>query len=133
MSKDLQKRLTDKCIQIYERKRKTSSVRKFLERLNVDPDLSFQVLDEDFVVESRRCYFPDMTMDSLLEELLLLYRSKKNSHSGVSAVWWRIDNEIPLSFNEYSELTVALTKKINEELNQPSDDDWSNLDNELLK
>lgn len=133
MSKDLQKRLTAKCIQIYERKRKTSSVRRFLDRLNVDPDLSFQVLDEDFVVEARRRYFPDMTMDSLLEELLLLYRSKKNSHSGVSAVWRRIDNEIPLSFNEYSDLTVALTKKINEELNPPSDADWDNLDDELLK
>lgn len=133
MSDDLRKRLTAKCIQIYERKRRMRPVQRFLDRLNIENNLRFQVLDEDFVREARQKYFPAMTMDSLQEDLLLLYRSKRTPFNGISAIWWRIDNEVPLSCDEYCDLTAELTKKLSEEPNPPSNTDWDYLDEELMK
>ena len=108
-------------------------VQRFMDRLDIDSELRYQVMDEDFVQTARSKFFPEMTLDSLIEDLLAIYRSENNPLSGVCAVWSRIDNEVPLSTEEYMDLTEVLTTRIDEEPNPPSQADWDNLDEVLMK
>jgi hypothetical protein len=70
MSADREQKIIDKCLRCYGRKRSLLRVEKFLNRINKSSGLHF----EEVWPRIRRQFFPDLTVDRLLEYALNCYR-----------------------------------------------------------
>jgi len=132
MTTELHNKLFAKCARIYDRKRSLWPVYRYLERLNLEGTLQGDFWDY-FKPEIRRRYFPNMTVDSLLEESLALYRSKLYPSSALYTIWDNIDSKIPLIDDEYTEFVERFDELLKAEPNPPSKEDWDDLNDHLGK
>lgn len=133
MTTELRNKLFAKCLKIYERKRSLLPVHRYLNRLNLEGSLQGDFWCDYFKPEIRKRYFPNMTLDSLLEESFALYRSSRYPSSALIKIWGKIDWEIPFINEEYYEFVEQIENMLKNEPNPPSKADWDELDEFLRK
>ena len=73
-------------------------------------------------------YFPAMTLDSLLDEMLAFYRSSSRPVLALIDIWEMLDWKIPFINNEYEEFLERFEALLENEPNPPSRADWDYLD-----
>jgi len=108
MTTELRNKLFAKCVKLYERKKSLWPAYQYLDRLNLEGTLQSEVWSEHFIPEIRKRYFPNFTVDSLLEESLALYRSSHCQSSALIKIWGKLDWEIPFINDEYSEFVERI-------------------------
>jgi hypothetical protein len=74
-----------------------------------------------------------MTVNSLLDESLVFYRSAPSPSSALINIWERLDWKIPFSTEEYEEFVDRFEKLLENESNPPTKKDWEELDEWLGK
>jgi len=132
MTTELRNKLFIKCVKIYVRKKSLWPVYLYLNRLTLEGTLRGDFWDF-FKLEIRKQYFPDLTVDSLLEESLALYRSNPCPSAVLYTIWDNIDWKIPLIDDEYQEFIECFEELLKKEPNPPSKEDWDDLEEHLMK
>ena len=131
MSTEFRDKLVTKCLKIYERERSLKPIDKFLCRLNLQGSLQGEIWEESIVPEIRKLYFPDMTLDSLLDKMVALYGSYTRPVSALLDIWAIIDWKIPFVGDEFSEFVERFETLLKNVPNPPTREDWDDL-NEFL-
>ena len=137
MNTDPKNRLLAKCLEIYERKRWLYPVHQFLQRLGsverfnglFDGDF----WDESLIPEIKKRYFPDETIDSILEKSMVLYRSNPDRALAIQLVWQEFEWKYPFDSETYSDFVERLDDLLAKESDPPTRADWEYLDECLMK
>lgn len=128
---ELRDRLVTKCLKIYERKRSLKPLDKFLCRLELPGSMQGEVWEQRIVPEIRKLYFSDMTVDSMLDEMVALYGTYPRPNLALLKIWEIIDWKIPFINDEFSEFVERFEILLKDVPNPPSKEDWDYL-NECL-
>lgn len=134
-------RIADKCIQLFTRRIEMrrgapqKTVCKFLDRLFPDNSGLSQSIFEDRVIPIvREHHYKGMALEEFVENALIRYRSSKYSRfSALTDIWSWLDNELPLTMDEYSQFVEMLESALEREPNPPTKDDWEDLNEWLMK
>jgi len=89
----------------------------------------YSVSEEILVPKMKAAHFSGMTLQDFLKIGVGIYESKQS----LDAVWDWLENDIPLSIDEYSELLDLLISEINKLPNPPTQLDWDLLEESLMK
>jgi len=137
MNVDQKNRLMAKCLEIYQRKEWLLPVHQFLERLEsrdgFDVNLSTAFWEESLIPEIKKRYFADVTIDSLLESSITLYRSYPDRALALELVWKDIEWKYPFDSENYTDFVDRLDELLEKESNPPTKSDWDNLDESIMK
>jgi len=137
MNTEPKNRLLAKCLEVYERKKWLYPVHQFLERLekveHFDAKLPPDFWDGSLIPEIKKRYFPDVTIDSILETSIGLYRSAPDRALALQLVWQKIEWKYPFDSETYSDFVERLDDLLAKEPNPPTRADWEYLDECLMK
>lgn len=137
MNVEQKNRLMAKCLEIYERKKWLLPVHQFLERLDsragFEVNLSTAFWEESLIPEIKQRYFADLTIDSLLEKSIALYRSNSDQALALALVWQEIEWKYPFDSETYEDFVERLDQLLANEPNPPRESDWDYLDESLMK
>lgn len=137
MNIDSGSHLLKKCLEIYERKKWLYPVHQFLERLGSIEDLAGTLppdfWEESLIPEIRKRYFPEVSIDSLLETSMTLYRSTPDRSLALALVWQEFEWKYPFELETYSDFIERLDNRLANEPNPPTRVDWEYLDECLIK
>ena len=137
MNPEQSHRLIVKCLEIYQRKKSLISVHQFLERLETrngfDENLSTHFWEESLIPKIKNHYFADVTIDTLLESSLALYRSYSDKGLALELVWQEIEWNYPFDSDTYGEFVDRLDKLLENEAHPPDQLDWDHLEESIMK
>lgn len=137
MNVEQSNRLMAKCLEIYERKKWLLPVHQFLERLEsrdgFEIYLSTAFWEESLIPEIKKRYFADVTIDSLLENSIALYRSYPDRSLALELVWKEIEWKYPFDQETYTDFVDRLDALLENESNPPTNSDWDHLDESIMK
>lgn len=137
MNAEQHNRLLEKCFEIYARKRSLLPVYQFLERLEsrdgFEANLSTKFWEESLTPEIKNRFFADETIDSLLEKMLVLYRSISDSSDALTRIWQEVEWKFPFDSETYDEFVTRLERLLADESSSPSESNWKDLDESLMK
>ena len=137
MNVEQSNRLMAKCLEIYQRKKCLLPVHQFLERLEsrdgFEVNLSTAFWEESLIPEIKKRYFADVTIDSLLENSIALYRSYSDRALALELVWKAIEWKYPFDQETYTEFVDRLDELLEKESNPPTESDWDNLEESIMK
>lgn len=126
----------EKCMVIFSKKTQAGkggarkAADKALERIFKNDLGTFLLVSEEILVpKMKAAHFSGMTLQDFLKIGIEIYASKQS----LDAVWDWLDNDIPLSIDEYSALADLLTSEINKLPNPPTQLDWDLLEESLMK
>ena len=128
----LRKQMVNTCLKRYEQEKSLWSVYQFICEISLEGAYYEDCFDY-LIPEIRKRYFPDMTIDSLLEESLAMYRSEPVSFIALIKIWRKIYRETPLADGEYQDFVLRFEELLKNEPNRPSQDDWSYLSKLMMK
>lgn len=137
MSPEQSNRLIVKCLEIYQRKNSLLPIHQFLERLETrngfKENLSTAFWEESLIPEIKKHYFADVTIDTLLESSLSLYRSYSDKGLALELVWQEIEWNYPFDSDTYGEFVDRLDKLLENEAHPPTQLDWNHLEESIMK
>lgn len=137
MNAEQSNRLIAKCLEIYERRKWLLPVHQFLERLesrdHFDVNLSTAFWEELIIPEIKKRYFADVTIESILENSIALYRSYPDRALALELVWKEIDWKYPFDQETYTEFVDRLDVLLALEANPPTKSDWNHLEESIMK
>lgn len=145
MSDELEKKIIDKCLRCYARKRSLLRVEEFLNRVLdlriIDsPALHYELHFEKAWPAIRQQFFPDLTVDRLLEYALNCYRgcpeagycpprtwvtppSPLKGGEAMAYIHFLVREETPLSGEEFEEFHERFEEMLKKEPNPPTQQD----------
>ncbi len=137
MNVEQSNRLMAKCLDIYERKKWLLPVHQFLERLEsrdgFEVNLSTAFWEESLIPEIKNRYFADVTIDSLLENSIALYRSNPDRALALALIWQEVEWKYPFDSETYEDFVERLDQLLANETNPPAESDWDYLEEHLMK
>ena len=137
MENESHKRLLDKCLQIYERQKWLYPVNQFLERLQsierFEDLFTGDFWEDSLIPEIKNRYFPDESIDSLLEKSITRYRSTPDRSLALTLIWQEIEWKYPFTSDSYSEFEDRLDELLAKEPNPPTRADWDEFNEDIMK
>lgn len=137
MENESHERLLAKCLQIYERQRWLYPVNQFLDRLQsmerFEGLFTADFWEDTLIPEVKNQYFPDESIDSLLEQSIARYRSTPDRALALSLIWQEIEWKYPFTSESYSEFVDRLDDLLAKEPNPPTRADWEDLNESIMK
>lgn len=110
---------------------------QYLERLEskdgFEPDLSTRFWEESLIPKIKQHYFQGVTIDSLLEKSIALYRSNSDRTLALALVWQEVEWKFPFDSETYGGFVERLEQLLKNEPNPPTESDWEYLDDHLMK
>ena len=127
------KRITDKCLKIYDRKRTIYAVNKYLERL-LPNDIALQsiIMVNHVIPVIRKKYFINLTIETFINESIQEYGKSRDPAIALTTIWDRLD-ELPFTPDEYTKIVDLIDEALSKEPNPPSKEDWEELNEWLMK
>lgn len=118
------------CLKIYKRKLSLKPISKFLGRVDcVDPEFWDSIL----IPEIKRRYFPDMTIEMLIKKSMELYRATPDRALALQLIWEKTEWVYPFNIESFEEFIDGLVEQLENDPNPPTQSDWDELDECLLK
>ncbi len=127
------KRIIDKCLQIYDRKRTIYAVNEYLSRL-LPNDIALQsiIIIDHIIPEIRKKYFKNLTIETFINESIQEYRKSSDPAIALTTIWDRLD-ELPFTSDEYTKIVDLIDEALSKEPNPPTKEDWEELEEWLIK
>ena len=127
------KRITDKCLKIYDRKRTIYAVNKYLERL-LPNDIALQsiIIVNHVIPVIRKKYFINLTIETFINESIQEYGKSRDPAIALITIWDRLD-ELPFTPDEYTKIVDLIDEAFPKEPNPPTKEDWEELNEWLMK
>lgn len=127
--KNRTKRITDKCLKIYGRKKFIWYIYWYLEKLLPhDTSLQCAIWEKHVLPVVRELYFKDLTIETFLQKIIQDYRNGRD----VISIWTEID-ETPFTPDEYTKIVDLIDEALSKEPNPPTKEDWEELEEWLIK
>jgi hypothetical protein len=137
LSPEQSKRLLSKCCKIYERENSLHPVYRFLSRLELwtgcEENLAHTYYDDILIPEIKQRYFRDVTLETLLDKGLTIYRSTPDRSLALEKIWDAIEWWYPFDQRFYTKFTHQLHKRLDAEPDPPTKSDWDELEEMALK
>lgn len=127
------KRIIDKCLKIYDRKRTIYAVNKYLERL-LPNDIALQsiIIVNHVIPVIRKKYFINLTIETFINKSIQEYEKNRDPAIALTTIWDRLD-ELPFTPDEYTKVVDLIEDTLSREPNPPSKEDWEELNEWLIK
>ncbi len=126
-------RIVAKCIKLYARTRSKRWLMRYVDRIDNSKYEVTNLLMDVIEPEIRRIFFPDLTVDGFLDEVMTKCRAVEKPGVLISNIWYKLDYELFFSFEEYTEFGERFQEEVSKLPNPPRKEDWEDLDEELMK
>ena len=96
-------------------------------------NLSSEFWEESLIPEIKARYFADVSIDSLLESSIALYRSTPDRALALELVWNEIEWKYPFDSENYTEFVDGFDELLAKETIPPNQSDWEYLEESIMK